>query len=92
MIDKGGKVQVYDPKADYNELTEDVKFSIKKSIAEVAEGVDFILILTDWPEFKTFEWKTIGKLMKNQIIFDTKNFLNKDAIIQSGFRYFSIGR
>jgi len=92
MIDKGGKVQVYDPKADYSELTDEVKFDIKSSIPEVAKNADFIVVLTEWPDFKMFNWDSVGKTMRKQIIFDTKNYLKKDELIQTGFKYYSIGR
>lgn len=92
LIQKGGKVQVFDPKADYDELTDDVKFQIKNSITEVSMGVHFIIILTEWPEFKFFDWSTVSHLMKENIIFDTKNFLNKKELVQAGFKYLSIGR
>lgn len=92
IIEKGGIVQVYDPKADYSELTDEVRFDIKDSITEVARNVDFIVVMTEWPDFKTFNWNSVTNLMRDQIIFDMKNCLNSKELIQAGFNYFSIGR
>ena len=49
-------VKVYDPKADYSELKENVKFTIEKSINDMTLNVDMILLLTDWKEFIDFDW------------------------------------
>ena len=92
IISNGGKVQVYDPRADYSELHGTVSFQIMKTLPEVAVKADCILILTEWPEFKLFDWGSIKHLMKEPIIFDTKNILDQNAIIKSGFKYHSIGR
>jgi len=72
MIKNGANVNVFDPKANYNELTKTPKFIIKKSIEELIEDVNYIIILTEWKDFKDFDWTNIDK---NLSIFDTKNYL-----------------
>lgn len=69
MIKEGANVKVYDPKANYNELTE-INFEICNDIERVCSNVDFIILLTEWQDFKNYDW---DKLDIN--IFDAKNFL-----------------
>ena len=92
LINKKLCVSVYDPKADYSELSYHPKFEIKKSIKDISKGVDILVLLTEWPEFKDFRWGNILINMKNPYFFDTKNFLNGSEMKREGFKYYSIGR
>ena len=92
LLNEGGIIKAYDPKADYTELKEKQKFIIEKSIDELSKDVDCLVVLTDWPEFKNFDWNSVKVSLKNKIIFDTKNFLNGTSLEKNGFKYFSLGK
>jgi len=92
LINKKCNVRVYDPKADYSELPIEPRFIIASSIEDVSKSVDILILLTEWKEFKDYDWKNIPKKMKRPIFFDTKNFLDEMMMISFGFRYYSIGR
>jgi UDPglucose 6-dehydrogenase len=92
IIEKGAKVRVYDPKADYAELKGDIKFEITNSIADVSGNVDALILLTEWADFKMYPWGEIAGRMKKPVFFDTKNFLNQTYMESCGFQYYSIGR
>jgi len=91
IVEKGAKVKVYDPKADYTELQGDIKFEITHSIADVSENVDALILLTEWGDFKTYPWGEVPN-KKKPVFFDTKNFLDQAYMKSCGFRYYSIGR
>ena len=86
IIKKGAKVKVFDPKADYNELTKKTKFKIEKSIIKIIEKVDYIVLMTEWSEFRDFDWSSITKEIS---ILDTKNFLNSDNLPKN-IKYYSV--
>jgi len=85
-------IKVYDPKADYSELSDEPNFEISKSIVEVAKNSDILILLTEWEEFKNYEWSTVIDLMHKKTFFDTKNVLDELKMKNFGFNYFSIGR
>ena len=85
-------VSVFDPKADYSDLQPDKGFKISKNIEEVAKKADILLLLTEWSEFKEYDWSEITRIMKNNIFFDTKNFLDSNSMKNAGFKFYSIGR
>lgn len=91
LVSEGAVVKVYDPKADYSEIKEEIKFEIAASITEVSKNVDILILLTEWDEFKNQQWSDISAQMKTPNFFDTKNCLNKDNMRQKGFNYYSIG-
>lgn len=84
MVDKGAKIIAFDPKADYEELSE-INFKIVSSIDVLIDKVDYIILLTEWEDFKEFDWTTI---QKNISVFDTKNFLNLESFEK--IKYYSL--
>jgi len=92
LIDKKANVKVYDPKADYGELNFRPEFKIVSSVKDVADATDILILLTEWQDFKDYDWKHIPKQMKQPFLLDTKNFLNEKEMLAYGFKYFSIGR
>ena len=91
LSERGAIIKVFDPKADYEEIKVENKFSIKKSIEEVSLNANMLLLLTEWSQFRTFDYSSIKKNMESPIIFDTKNFLNETKIYNYGLEYYSIG-
>jgi UDPglucose 6-dehydrogenase len=89
---KGFKVKVYDPKANYDELSFKPEFLIASSIEGVSNSVDILVLLTEWEEFKIYDWENIPRKMRNPFFFDTKNFLDEKKMTTIGFKYCSIGR
>jgi len=92
LTEKSFQVKVYDPKADFSELSYKPKFLIASNIEEASNSVDILVLLTEWKEFRDYEWKDIPKKMTNPIFFDTKNYLDEKKMISLGFNYYSIGR
>ncbi|MBI3379779.1 UDP-glucose/GDP-mannose dehydrogenase family protein [Candidatus Gottesmanbacteria bacterium] len=89
---KGAKIQAFDPAAMGNAATifEDVKYC--QNPKETAKGVDALLILTEWNEFKQVDLLELKALMKNYYIFDGRNIYDPVKVKQNGFIYRGIGR
>ena len=92
LINEGVIVKVFDPKADYAELSFEPQFIITKSIEELSKNTDIFVLLTEWPEFKEFDWESISSKMNTSLFFDTKNFLNQNEMKTIGFEYYSTGK
>ncbi|MGF1573219.1 MAG: UDP-glucose dehydrogenase family protein [Sumerlaeia bacterium] len=59
---------------------------------DCAKGVDALVVMTEWNEFKLLNLEKIGKSMKQQIVFDGRNIYKPEQMERLGFDYFSIGR
>jgi UDPglucose 6-dehydrogenase len=92
LLEKKVRVKVYDPKADYSELPLRPEFQIASSIEDVSLSADMLVLLTEWEEFRVYDWKKVTAGMRKAVVFDTKNFLDKDRMVSLGFEYYSIGR
>jgi UDPglucose 6-dehydrogenase len=91
LAQKGAELRAYDPKANYKELNEVPPFKICNTIDEAILGSELILLLTEWNEFKEYDWEKALSLLKDKKIFDTKNFLYDLALSKKGYQYFGIG-
>lgn len=57
------------------------------------ENAHAIAILTEWDEFKTYNWPQVYKnMMKPAFVFDGRNILDVVTMNNIGFEYHSIGR
>src|SRR3989344_4267989 len=55
-------------------------------------NADMVVIATEWEEFKHLDWNALKKLVKNPVIVDAKNLLDKDELETIGWRYEGVGR
>ena len=93
LLDCGASVAAYDPIAMNNakHLLPDV-IRYAGSIEEVLRGADCAVIVTEWPEFRSVDWKKMAPVMKQKIIFDGRNICDPQAMDEAGFEYYCIGR
>ena len=93
LIEDGAKVKVYDPEAMKNAqniLGDKVQYCFTAAYA--ADGVDCLLLLTDWNEFKQINFESIRNKMTNALIIDGRNSLDSRILERLGIKYISIGR
>jgi UDPglucose 6-dehydrogenase len=93
LLDAGAKVKTYDPEAMDNvkELLQDqIEFS--KNEYEAADGADALMIMTEWPVFRTPNFDRLKALLKNNLIYDGRNLYDTQTMAELGFTYYSIGR
>lgn len=97
MIDelknRGAKIKVYDPEAMLNvkNLISD-KVEYCDSSYSTIEGADFLVIATEWPEFRTPDFQKIKSSLKEPVIFDGRNLFDLEIMRKHRFTYYSIGR
>ncbi len=57
-----------------------------------ADGVDALVILTEWDQFRALDFERMIKIMKQPLIVDLRNIYIPSDMKAKGFEYFSIGR
>lgn len=59
---------------------------------EAAHGADAIIVLTEWDEFRHFDYGKLYKTMRHPAsIFDGRLLLNQKELADIGFHVYSIG-
>ncbi len=93
LLNDGVRVKVYDPEAMENvrEIYGD-KLIYGTDEYDVLDNSDALLIMTEWPVFRTPEFDKVAKSMNNKVIFDGRNLFDLEQMNELGFSYYSIGR
>ncbi len=106
LMEDRAEIVVYDPKVKPEQMFADVEYLNTRSEKENKEllhpindpyeackDAHAIALLTEWDEFKTYDWQRIyNNMMKPAFVFDGRNILDKQQLEQIGFRYFGVGR
>ncbi len=107
MLDKA-EIHVFDPKVTKERIVEDLKnvagskaeFKAMKKLIHfhnepypAMSEAHAIAILTEWDEFKTYDWSLIYKnMLKPAFVFDGRNILDSAKMDELGFRYKGVGK
>eukprot|EP00877_Chromochloris_zofingiensis_P011537 jgi/Chrzof1/6637/Cz19g03180.t1 len=60
---------------------------------ECAQGAHAICVLTEWDEFKTYDYQRLYEsMMKPAFIFDGRNILDHEALRKIGFIVYALGK
>ncbi len=93
LTELGATVTAYDPEAMPNVKAQiGAKINYAESQYEALSGADFLIIATEWSEFRTPDFDRIEKEIKNKIIFDGRNLFEVAKMKELGYHYESIGR
>ncbi|MGI8924112.1 MAG: UDP-glucose dehydrogenase family protein [Fimbriimonadales bacterium] len=89
---KGATVVGYDPAVPEWRLAEEPSLAYAGAAKEALADADAAVLVTDWLEFKALPWKDLGAAMAQPLIFDARNFLDREELENGGFRYHGVGR
>lgn len=93
LLDLGATVKVFDPEAMENvKAIYGDKIVFCKDQYEALKDSDALLIVTEWPVFRTPEFDTIKEHLSMPVIFDGRNLYDVNHMQELGFDYFSVGR
>ncbi|GAA4456079.1 UDP-glucose/GDP-mannose dehydrogenase family protein [Nibrella saemangeumensis] len=93
LLEEGAKVTVYDPEAMDN-VRNVFGNAIHYAHTQYAalDDADALLIMTEWPLFRTPDFDKMNLLLKNKVIFDGRNVYELDQMREIGYTYYSVGR
>lgn len=92
LLNAGANVKTYDPVAMHEAkkvLGEQVEYC--KDQYDAIIDADALLVVTEWPEFRSPNFKVMAKLMKSKTIFDGRNIYDLDEMNDNGYTYHCIG-
>lgn len=96
IVKRGGKIKAYDPKAfPQAELyLSCIKDSIKyiNDMYDCLSNTDGLVLMTEWKLFRSVDFERIKELLREPVIFDTKNIYDFEKMKELGFKYYCVGR
>ncbi len=105
LINEQAKIALYDPKVEQKQVLSDLNYLDTRQPEENANSIKAyqdpyeacaeahaIAILTEWDEFKEYDWQKIyDNMLKPAFVFDGRNLLDAEQMRAIGFVYQSIG-
>lgn len=102
LLQEQAKVAVYDPKVPVEKIKVDIStYGTDSNLDAVEVDTDpykacqdahAIAILTEWDEFKDYDWQKIyDNMLKPAFIFDGRRILDKNKLTEIGFKTYAIG-
>jgi len=95
LLRRGVNVRVHDPVAMPRARQEhpDVAIEYCESPDDVGRDADAIVLVTEWPQYRTLDWKRLAATMRaGLLLVDARNALDPEAIAAAGLRYLGVGR
>lgn len=89
----GAKVKAYDPEAmEAVQKYTNLEIEYVDNMYDAAQGVDALLIITEWNEFRSPDFARVKQALKENVIFDGRNVYDLESMEKEQFTYHSIGR
>ncbi|MBA6314704.1 nucleotide sugar dehydrogenase [Cellulophaga baltica] len=106
LLEERAELSVFDPQVKEQTIFRDLDYlntrtpEENKTLVTVVddpmdqvENAHAIAVLTEWDEFKTYDWQKIyDKMLKPAFIFDGRRLLDKAQMEKIGFNYYRIGQ
>jgi UDPglucose 6-dehydrogenase len=89
----GAKIKAHDPQA--TETAKKIfgdRIEYCKNEYEVMNHADALIIITEWNQYRGLDLEMAKKLMRGNIILDTRNLLDIEKAKELGFKYEGVGR
>jgi UDPglucose 6-dehydrogenase len=105
LLNEEATIAVYDPQVNENQILKDINELKTRNSDENQKGIHTfttvfdackdahaVAILTEWDEFKSYDWQKIyDQMQQPAFIFDGRNLLDANEMKKIGFIYNSIG-
>ena len=106
LLEETARITVYDPKVNYLQMLSDVNhlgtrdeeineklLTYSSDPYETCHDAHAVAILTEWDEFKSYDWQRIYNSMKKPaFVFDGRNIVDAEKLRKIGFKVFLIGK
>ncbi|WDF68999.1 nucleotide sugar dehydrogenase [Sphingobacterium oryzagri] len=105
LLDEEANVIVYDPKVSAEQIYKDLDYlgtrtpeenrrlvKVVSDPYEALNGAHAVAVLTEWDEFKNYDWSRIKLMMKRpSFVFDGRKLLDRKQLEALEFAYYAIG-
>lgn len=106
LLNDQAQISVYDPRVSASAIYRDLEYlgtrpeeenrqllEVVKDPYEACKGSHAVAVITEWDEFKSYDWEKIyASMQKPAFIFDGRNLLDRQKLSQIGFKIQGIGK
>jgi UDPglucose 6-dehydrogenase len=92
LLAAGAQLQAHDPTVGDGPLAELPEVVVSADPYAACEGAEALVVLTEWDEFRWLDFDKVASVMAAARVMDTRNLLERAALVRRGFDYVGLGR
>ena len=95
LLQRGARVRAYDPVAMPQArvaLGDRPGLGFATDAAAALDGADALLIVTEWREFRSPDFESMRRTLKEPLVFDGRNLFEPSVVKAHGIEYHAVGR
>jgi UDPglucose 6-dehydrogenase len=95
LTSRGASIVAYDPVAmdeARRVLGDTSQLAFATDPLAACDGVDALVVVTEWKEFRSPDFDGMKRRMKQALIFDGRNLYEPEVVRAAGFEHVAIGR
>ena len=92
FLDGGATLRVHDPVAMDNFRRAYPDLTYCKNAYEACDGADLAVLVTEWNQYRQFDFNHLGEIMNGRRFLDCRNVYSRELLADCGFEYRSFGR
>ena len=94
LLKAGVHVRAFDPASMENTraVVNGGNVHFARDAYDCAEGADFVVLATEWNEFRALDLDRLSKVMKSRTMIDLRNVYDPQVMKESGWQYAGVGR
>jgi len=92
LIERGCRVKAHDPVAMERFQREYGALGVIccESAQQVFDDVDAVVLVTEWQQYRELPWDQLAIRMRNPLVLDGRNVLDRARLLNDGFRHVGI--
>lgn len=92
LLAAGARVRAFDPAAIENARAVLPALYYARDAYDCAQGADFVVLLTEWNEFRALDLERLGGALATKTFIDLRNVYEPADMKAAGWRYVGVGR
>jgi len=92
LLAAGAELRAHDPTVVDGPLAELPELLVSADPYAACEGAEALVVLTEWDEFRWLDFDKVASVMAAPRVMDTRNLLERAALVRRGFEYVGLGR
>lgn len=92
LVKRGARVRAFDPAAMENTKAVFPQLDYAKDAYDCAAGADFVVLATEWNEFRALDLDALGRALTARVMVDLRNVYDPKEMRAAGWSYTGVGR
>lgn len=94
LLERGARIKVHDPVAmdRVREALPGLDLEYCLTPEDLAEDADALVLVTEWPVYRELVWDRLAARMRQPMVLDGRNFLDREVLERAGMKYLGVGR